>query len=256
MRSPRPRLSRALKGISERRFPAGGYICHRGDKLDYWIGIVSGLLKISAISADGKAITFAGGRGGRLDRRRHGPQERGAQVRPGGPARHAPRHAEPRDLHVAVRDQRRLHRFLVHQFNERMGQFIGTIECDRIHDPTARVARHLAWLFNPVLYPERRQPHRDHAGGAGAAGRRVAAGRQQEPAAAGSRPACSSTSAAASGLSMWRSCPASRGDKSAPEVRLDQVMIGEPSRISLLIIPNKSSVCLSIFALSGAVICV
>ena len=44
-------------------------------------------------------------------------------------------------------------RFLVHQLNERMGQFIATIECDRIHDPTARVARHLAWLFNPVLYP-------------------------------------------------------------------------------------------------------
>ena len=44
-------------------------------------------------------------------------------------------------------------RFLVHQLNERMGQFIATIECDRMHDPTARVARHLAWLFNPVLYP-------------------------------------------------------------------------------------------------------
>jgi hypothetical protein len=50
--------ARALKGISERRFTAGGYICHRGDKLDYWIGIISGLLKISAISADGKAITM------------------------------------------------------------------------------------------------------------------------------------------------------------------------------------------------------
>jgi CRP-like cAMP-binding protein len=44
-------------------------------------------------------------------------------------------------------------RFLVHQLNERMGQFIATIEHDRIHDPLARVARHLAWLFNPVLYP-------------------------------------------------------------------------------------------------------
>jgi CRP/FNR family cyclic AMP-dependent transcriptional regulator len=44
-------------------------------------------------------------------------------------------------------------RYLVHQLNERMGQFIATIEHDRIHDPTARVARNLAWLFNPVLYP-------------------------------------------------------------------------------------------------------
>jgi CRP-like cAMP-binding protein len=44
-------------------------------------------------------------------------------------------------------------RFLVHQLNERMGQFIATIEHDRLHDPMARVARNLAWLFNPVLYP-------------------------------------------------------------------------------------------------------
>jgi hypothetical protein len=34
-----------------------------------------------------------------------------------------------------------------------MGQFIATIEHDRLHDPTARVARNIAWLFNPVLYP-------------------------------------------------------------------------------------------------------
>jgi DNA-binding GntR family transcriptional regulator len=39
-----------------------------------------------------------------------------------------------------------------------MGQFIATIEHDRLHDPTARVARNIAWLFNPVLYP-RLQDH-------------------------------------------------------------------------------------------------
>jgi CRP-like cAMP-binding protein len=44
-------------------------------------------------------------------------------------------------------------RFLVRQLNERMGQFIATIEYDRILDPKARVARNLSWLFNPVLYP-------------------------------------------------------------------------------------------------------
>ncbi len=26
---------RARRGISERQFPAGSYICHRGDKLDF-----------------------------------------------------------------------------------------------------------------------------------------------------------------------------------------------------------------------------
>ena len=54
-----------MKGIAERQFAAGTYICHRGDRLDYWTGVVSGLVKISAISESGKAVTFAGaGAGG------------------------------------------------------------------------------------------------------------------------------------------------------------------------------------------------
>src|SRR5690606_6749388 len=44
-------------------------------------------------------------------------------------------------------------RFLVRQLNERMGQFIATIEYDRILGPKARVARNLSWFFNKVLYP-------------------------------------------------------------------------------------------------------
>ena len=44
-------------------------------------------------------------------------------------------------------------RFLLHQLNERVAQFIGKAESDRLHDPDARVARCLAELFNPVLYP-------------------------------------------------------------------------------------------------------
>jgi hypothetical protein len=43
-------------------------------------------------------------------------------------------------------------RFLVRQFNERLGQFIALVEYDRMLDATGRVARNIAWLFNPVLY--------------------------------------------------------------------------------------------------------
>lgn len=144
---------RARRGISERMFPAGSYICHRGDKLEHWTGVVTGLVKIGAISATGKAITFAGiGSGGWLGE--------GSVIKD-----------EPRkyDL-VALRNTRLalmnrptfmwlfdhsvgFNKFLVTQLNERMGQFIATIEHDRLHDPTARVARNIAWLFNPVLYP-------------------------------------------------------------------------------------------------------
>src|SRR5262245_10802022 len=145
--------ARALKGTSERQFAAGAYICHRGDRTDYWTGVVSGLVKVSAISESGKAVTFAGaGAGGWF-----------------GEGTVLKNETRQYDL-VALRDTRLammsrptfmwlfensigFTRFLVHQLNERMGQFIATIESDRIHDPTARVARHLSWLFNPVLYP-------------------------------------------------------------------------------------------------------
>jgi CRP-like cAMP-binding protein len=149
---------RARRGITERQYGAGAYICHKGDKLDPWTGVVSGLVKISAISASGKAITFAGiGAGGWFGE--------GSVIK-----------GEPRkyDL-VALRTTRLammnrptfmwlfdnsvgFNKFLVTQLNERMGQFIATIEHDRLHDPTARVARNIAWLFNPVLYP-RLQDH-------------------------------------------------------------------------------------------------
>lgn len=146
-------LERARRGIVERHFPKGAYVCHRGDRLDYWTGVLSGLVKISTISHSGKAMTFAGaGVGGWFGE--------GSVIKD-----------EPRkyDL-VAIRDTRLammprstfmwlfenstgFNRFLVRQLNERMGQFIATIEYDRILGPKARVARNLSWLFNPVLYP-------------------------------------------------------------------------------------------------------
>lgn len=146
-------VDRASRGISERGFSRGAYVCHRGDRLDYWTGVITGLVKISAISRDGKAMTFAGA----------GP---GGWFGEGSVLKDEPRKY---DL-VALRETRlamlnkvtffwlyensaAFNRFLVRQLNERMGQFIATIEYDRILDPKARVARNLSWFFNPVLYP-------------------------------------------------------------------------------------------------------
>ena len=44
-------------------------------------------------------------------------------------------------------------RFVMNQLNERLGQFIAAREIDRVNQPDARVARSLAALFHPVLYP-------------------------------------------------------------------------------------------------------
>lgn len=146
-------IERATKGMSERSFAKGAYIFHRGDRLDYWTGVIDGLVKISNISYSGKAVTFAGASSG-------GWFGEGSVLKD---------EARKYDL-VALRDTQLalmarptfmwlfenstgFNRFLVRQLNERMGQFIATIEYDRILTPTARVARILSWFFNPVLYP-------------------------------------------------------------------------------------------------------
>ena len=48
-------------------------------------------------------------------------------------------------------------RYLITQLNERLGQFIGMMENERLLDTDARIARGLAALFNPVLYPGTRR---------------------------------------------------------------------------------------------------
>lgn len=149
-------IERARRGTSEKAFAKGAYICHRGDRLDHWTGVIEGLVKISAISRSGKAMTFAG-------------VTNGSWFGEGSVLKDEPRQYDV----VAIRDTRLamlnratffwlyenskgFNRFLVRQLNERVGQFIATIEHDRILSPRARVARHLSWFFNPVLYPDAR----------------------------------------------------------------------------------------------------
>jgi CRP/FNR family transcriptional regulator, cyclic AMP receptor protein len=44
-------------------------------------------------------------------------------------------------------------RYVLNQINERLSQFIAAREIDRLSDPDSRVARSLAALFHPLLYP-------------------------------------------------------------------------------------------------------
>jgi CRP-like cAMP-binding protein len=146
-------LERARRGLVERHFSKGAYICHRGDRLDHWTGVISGLIKVSAISRDGKAMTFAGATDG-------------GWVGEGSVLKDEPRRYDLvvlRDTRLAMmsratfmwlyENSRGFNRYLVRALNERMGQFIATIEYDRILAPKARVARNLSWFFNRVLYP-------------------------------------------------------------------------------------------------------
>lgn len=147
-------LRRACEGIVCKNFSKGSYVCHRGDRLDSWTGVATGLLKVSAFSKTGKAISLTGIRSG-------------GWVGEGAMLKDEPRQYDlvaMRDMQLALMNQVTFfwlyetsvgfNHFLVRQFNERLGQFIALVEHERTMDAPARLARTVAWLFNPVLYPE------------------------------------------------------------------------------------------------------
>lgn len=144
---------RMRQDLVERRVDCGGFVCRKGEPVDHWIGVIEGLVKISSVSARGKAVTFTG-------------------IAPGGwfgegsMLKDEPRRYDA----VALRESRiaclpratfqwlldtsiAFNRYLLIQLNERLGQFIAAREIDRMNNPDIRVARSLAALFNPVLFP-------------------------------------------------------------------------------------------------------
>lgn len=132
---------------------AGDFICRIGKPVTYWFGVVEGLLKMSADSAQGMTMTFTGvppggwfGEGTALKREpfRYNIQALRKSVVAGLPLE---------TFHWLLDHSIGFNRFVMNQLNERLGQFIAAREIDRMNNPDLRVARSLAALFNPVLYP-------------------------------------------------------------------------------------------------------
>ncbi len=146
-------IERACRGLVEKTWPAGATIVHRGDSFDYWTGVVSGLVKISTVSSTGKAISLAGMPAGMWFG--EGSMLKGERRQYDLVTLRESRLAMMNRTTFAWRFENSVgfNRFLVRQFNERLGQFIALVEHDRMLDGVARVARVIAWLFNPVLNP-------------------------------------------------------------------------------------------------------
>lgn len=147
-------LARVVEESSEVVVAAGGYLCRVGQPVDAWYGVLDGMVKMMITLPDGRTSTFTGvGAGGwfgegsllKTEPRRYDivalRETRIARV---------PRRTFEWLLNTSIP----FNRFLLVQLNERLGQFIAMLETQRLHDPDARVARCLAELFNPVLYPD------------------------------------------------------------------------------------------------------
>lgn len=144
---------RVLREVEERRYSGGTVVMRKGESVEAWTGVIEGLVKINVVALSGKTATFTGVPAG-------GWFGEGSLLK-----------GEPRKYDVvALRDTRiawmpratfdwlldssiGFNRYLLVQLNERLGQFIGMVEFERLLAPEARVARCLAELFNPHLYP-------------------------------------------------------------------------------------------------------
>ena len=131
----------------------GDYVCRVGRQATYWFGVVEGLLKMSTDSASGRTITFTGvppggwfGEGTVLKHEsyRYNIMALRRSVVAGLPID---------TFHWLLDNSIGFNRFVMNQLNERLAQFIEAREIDRSTDPDVRVARNLATLFNPTLYP-------------------------------------------------------------------------------------------------------
>lgn len=136
-----------------RAVPAGGYACRKGEPVGHWIGVIEGLVKLGTVSPQGKAATLTG-------------VPAGGWFGEGSLLKSEPRRYDAialRDTRIALMPRATFYylldssigfnRFLLQQLNERLAQFIAMLEYERLLQPDARVARCLAWLFNPFLYP-------------------------------------------------------------------------------------------------------
>lgn len=131
----------------------GDYVCRVGRPVTFWFGVIEGLLKMSADSASGRTITFTGvppggwfGEGTAIKREpyRYNIMALRRSVVAGLPID---------TFHWLLDHSIGFNRFVMNQLNERLAQFIEAREIDRSNDPDVRVARNLAALFNPTLFP-------------------------------------------------------------------------------------------------------
>lgn len=150
----------ARAGVIEKSYGANEFICMRGDRWEYWAGVVTGLIRIGAGSEDGKAVSLTG-------------LTSGAWFGEGTVLKNEARRYDAvalRETRLALMDRATFlwlfensvafNRFLVELLNERLGQFMGLVEYGRALDAKGRLARSIASLFNPILYPDA-VPHLD-----------------------------------------------------------------------------------------------
>jgi CRP/FNR family transcriptional regulator, cyclic AMP receptor protein len=148
-------LDRVIAEMEQREIATGSFVYRRGDPSEHWIGVVSGLVKISRDSRCGRSLMLAavpaGGWFG------DGPLLSDEARRYSALALRPTRLAfMPRmTFNWLHRTSLSFNQFLVHYIHNRYRQAAAMLEGDRLLERDERVACCLALLFHPELYPGR-----------------------------------------------------------------------------------------------------
>lgn len=147
-------VERVRSTMRSQSYAAGALVCHRGDQTAAWVGVCDGIVKLGVSSQNGKQVSLATG------------IPKGSWFGEGSLLKREPRKYDvialrksvvafmPEETFFWLLDESiHFNQFLLNQLNERLGQFIGHMENQRLLSPEARVARSLASMFHPQLYP-------------------------------------------------------------------------------------------------------
>jgi CRP/FNR family cyclic AMP-dependent transcriptional regulator len=143
----------AFESLYLKHHEENGYVCHRNEIADSWIGVLDGFLRVQDTNLDGKLVMFTGvaaggwiGEGSLLK-----IEQRKYEIIATRPTLtvHLPKPVFSWLLERSIP----FNHFMLSHLNERLGQFIAAVKFDRLLNPTARVAKGISSLFHPILYP-------------------------------------------------------------------------------------------------------
>ena len=132
----------------------GEVVARQGEPVRSWIGVAEGLLKVVGGATDHRTVIYSS-------------VPAGSWMGEGSVMKEEPRHYDV----IAIGDTRTVHipratfrwlletsfefnHFVIGHLNDRLAQFMSMVETDRIENPKVRLARAMAGLFNPIIYPQ------------------------------------------------------------------------------------------------------
>ena len=150
---PDSERSRVHQDLRVQVFEAGHPVRQRGDQAEHWVGVLSGLVKMSPVQLAGKAITSNGvapggwfGEGALL--------KRGVWQCDVIALRKSHVGLLPAETFFWLLDRSfAFNRTIVNQLNARLDQITEQMQVDRLAGSDERVAHTLGAMFHPVLYP-------------------------------------------------------------------------------------------------------